>query len=285
MLNTSYLLTGLNALSRAYKTDYFLDGHRAASIIAAYFLFQEVPLPDDAVIIVQSMLDTQWMNTPLCAPLPDEPADPALIHQIVRTLEQNIDGLRQVGHNVIFPALALKAFRQLPSAVTPSRVDGICRLIESFTIIDAGNSEDDEIIPNFDKPSIAAEFILTELLSTIDAFSGRGQGWSGHLLTYGRALLDLRELGYGALASKGGSAFKSYIKRIRRGPLDTDKLRPEHPVSALRPHERAYWEERQTKSLALGHVFKYPYAFYGLMALTDNALLKAQCTKAAYHIF
>jgi hypothetical protein len=36
MLEESYLVRGLNALSRAHETNYFRDGHKGAAIIAAY---------------------------------------------------------------------------------------------------------------------------------------------------------------------------------------------------------------------------------------------------------
>lgn len=285
MLEKEYLVYGLNALSRAHTMDYFQDGHRGAAIIAAYFLCHELSLEPGTVDIIRSMIDQHWRHTALCAPLPKETPEPSLINEIIKRVEQSITHLRQAGHNVIFPTLALKAFHQVPEAVTPSRILGICQVVEAFTVVHDINLDDTDNIPDLGSPTTAAEFILTELLRTIQAFDDRGQGWSGHLLTYGRALLDLQELGYAVLARKGEYAFKLYIKRIRMGPLTTDKPRPEHPLSALRPHELTYWKNRQDKSIALGHVFKYPYGFYKLLNLTEDSQLRWQCIQAAYHIF
>lgn len=283
MLQDAYLVHGLNALSRAHETNYFTDGHRGAAIIAAYYLCREIEMESGAADVIRAMIDAHWTHSPLCAPLPEEEPQPDLI-KITETLQRNVDGLRQAGHNVILPTLALKAFGQLPETVTPARVDGICKLIEAFTKVEDVQLEEGDDSPNWGEPPDVAEFVLSELLRTIEAFDGRGQGWSGHLLTYTRALLDLQELGYEALARQGEHAFKLYIKRIRMGPLETDRPRPEHPQSHLRPHQRAYWEKRAGQSIGLGHCFKYPYGFYELLDLARDSHLRRQCMQAAYHI-
>lgn len=285
VVDEQYLIFGLDALSRAHEANYFVDGHRGAAIIAAYYFCREVDIEAGAPKIIQAMIDEHWRHMSLCAPLPEEPPASDGIERILKTLELSIGRLRQAGHNVIFPSLALKALHQLPEAITPLRVNGICRLIESFTVTDDIRVTEEDAIPDLGPSPTAAEFILTEFLRTVKAFDGRGQGWSGHLLTYGRALLDLRELGYGALAVKGEAAFKQYIKRIRMGPLDTDKVRTEHVPSTRRPDQRAYWNVRQKGSVEIGHVFKYPYGFYGLLRYAGDTVLRTRCLDAGYHIF
>jgi hypothetical protein len=266
--------------------DYFADGHRGAAIIAAYYFCREVDIEDGACNIIRAMIDEHWTHTDLCAPLPAEAPAPDLLHKITDSLERSLDGLREVGHNVIFASLALKALRQVPEAVTPSRVHNICRLIERFTLTDGVQLAEGNDIPRLSpSPEAAAELILSELLTTIRAFDGRGQGWSRHLLTYGRAMLDLRNLGHRDLAAKGDYAFQLFVKRIRMGPSETDKPMSEHPPTTLRPQQRAYWEGRKDRSVGIGHVFKYPYGFYGLMELAQDRVLKERYLQAAYHIF
>jgi hypothetical protein len=284
MFQEDYLLRGLNALSRAHETDYFADGHRGAAIVAAYYVCREVDVEDGVAEVIRAMIDEHWTYTDLCAPFPDEPPQPAQVDRVVECMAQRMVGLRHAGHNVILPTMALKAFRELPQAVTPSRVAGICKLVEAFTTVEDIALEDGDDIPALSALPAPAEFILSELLRAVEAFDRRGQGWSGHLLTYGRALFDLRQLGYGALADKGEQAFKLYVKRIRMGPLGTDKPRPEHPPSELYPQQRAYWEARRDQPVGIGHVFKYPYGFYGLLALAQDPDLKRRCMQAAYHI-
>lgn len=283
-MDDTYLLRGLDALSRAHETNYFTDGHRGAAIIAAYYLCREVEMEEGAEDQIRALIDRHWTHTPLCAPTPDEAPEPGGTQRIVNTMQAHLEGLRQAGHNVILPALALKAFRQLTDAVTPSRVDGVCKLVQSFTRVDDLRLEETDEVPGWDTPGDMAEYVLSEWVRCIEAFDGRGQGWSGHLLTYCRALLDLREMGYGALAQQAEGGFKLYVKRIRIGPLETDLARPEHPPSDRLPHQRCYWEQRAGKPVGIGHVFKYPYGFYGLMRLAQDARLKEQCRQAAYHV-
>jgi hypothetical protein len=284
VLDKKYLIYGLNALSRAHQTNYFADGHRGAAIIAAYFLCREIGMGESAVNVIRGMVDEHWSHSPLCAPFPHESPEPALAGRVVECVRANISGLRQAGHNVIFPTLALKAFRDVPEAVTPSRVASICRLVESFTIVDDLGSDDSDDIPPLGPPPAAAEFILSEFLGCVAAFEGRGQGWSGHLLTYGRSVLDLREMGHVALARDAEQAFKIYVKRIRMGPLETDGVWPEHPRSEGEPRKRPYWERRLSRPIGLGHIFKYPYAYCGLMNLAEDARLKQACRNMAYHV-
>ncbi len=284
MLEEAYLVRGLNALSRAHETNYFTDGHRGAAILEAYYLCCEIEMESGAADVIRATIDAHWTYTPLCAPLPEEEPDPALIAKITETLQGNVSGLRQAGHNVILPTMALKALRQLPEMVTPTRVDGICRLIEAFTTVEDIRLEEKVDIPDWGELPAVAEFVLSELLRTIEAFDGRGQGWSGHLLTYGRALLDLRELGYDALSCDAEQAFKIYIKRIRMGPLETDGRWEEHEPNDDRPHQRSYWKRRRLRPIGIGHVFKYPYGYCGLMSLADDAQVKRACEEVAYRV-
>ena len=204
---------------------------------------------------------------------------------MVAASARTIGQLRGVGHNVIFTSLALKAFRDVPQAVTPARVAGIVKLIEAFdTTHDVPVDERDDV-PTFESPAVMAEFLLAELLRTVEAFEGRGQGWSGHLVTFGRALLDLAALGHRGLADAGRPALREYVSRVRMGPEDTDKVCPEHAESQCTPLEQQYWERLRGESVGIGHCFKYPYGFYGLMALARDAALKERCAAEAYHIF
>ena len=285
MLDERCLTLGLDALSRAHTLNYFADGHRGAAIISAYYLCRENAVEDGVAEILAELIDENWAGTELCDPFPDEPSDPALLGRIVETMHPNVGDYRMVGHNVIFPACALKAFVQVPDAVTPSRVEGICKLIEAFDTVEDITLDDSDQFPDVDTPELMADFILAEALRTMEAFLDRGQGWTGHMLTFGRALIDLWQLGHTDLVTKGQHAFKQYVKRARMGPLERDIPRAEHPPGELRPLERAYWEARKTQGVNIGHCFKYPYGFYGLMALARSDDTKQRCLAEGYRIF
>jgi hypothetical protein len=285
MLDRQYLIHGLDAMCRAHETDFFGDGHRGAAIVSACYLCRETEVEDGVAEIIAGMIDQHWTSTPLCAPFPDEESDPGLLPELFAAMKRHMPGLRMVGHNVIFPSLALRVFRELPETITPSRVAGLCRLVECFDKPDDITVEPEDHIPRLESTPEVADLILRELLACMHAFEGRGQGWSGHLLTYGRALLDLRELGYEDLVAAGEDGFRVYLKRIRTGPGERDRVFTEHAESPLRPLVRAYWERRSQSSPALGHVFKYPYGFYGMLARATDTELKQRCVDEAFRIF
>jgi len=285
MLDERYLVYGLDALSRAHQTNYFTDGHRGGAIISAYYFCHENDIEDGVADLIASIIDTHWTNSDLCVPFPNEKPDSSLIEKLTYDMAKSMDQLRQVGHNVILPALALKVFQQRPETITPSRIQGLCQLTNAFTIQEGIPQNPPDDLPDLSQPKTLAEFTLSELLQCIEKFDGRGQGWSGHLVTNAHALLDLRDAGYPNLSDQAELAFGQYIQRIRIGPLDTDKPRPEHKEINLRPHQRAYWERRQDKSVEIGHLFKYPYGFYGMIKHATDNNLKQNCMAESYHIF
>ena len=209
---------------------------------------------------------------------------PVVVDQITATLGAHLTDLRQTGHNVILPTLALKALRDLPDAATPSRVASICQLIESFRTEDFPLA-DYFVLPDMRDQVRTAEFILTEFIDCSERFMGRGQGWLCHLRTYGRALFYLRELGYWELATQAEEGFKLYIRRIRKGLKDTDKPRDEHAPIENFPLQAAYWRPHSGGDLHLGHKLKYPYGFYGLPRLSKDSDLQRRCLDVAYRIF
>ena len=269
---------------------FFRSGHNAGAVISAYYLCREIQVEEGVSAILAASIDERWVETELFAPFPDETPEPNLITHILRTVTDSIPitPVRAAGHDVILPTLALKAFRDLPEAVTASRVDGICRLVEAFKEAfkprDFPRPENDDV-PEFQDRTSFAEFILAEFVNCTERFEGRGQGWSGHLLTYGRALLDLRDLGYVDVAKKAEEGYRMYIRRLRLGPIDpeTDYPHPEQSPIDVFPTQKAYWEQRRG-DWDLGHAIKYPYGFYGLMELAQNADIKERSWSAAYRV-
>ncbi len=279
------LSRGIDGLARAHQFDFFSDGHRAAAIISAVYFCRENAVEPGEKELISSMIDRNWLHTPLCEPLPAEASDAACLEKLIAVLAANIEHYRMVGHNVIFPALALKVFNEHPELITRGRVDGICRLVEAFESYEEFPTTADDPDPDFACPKAAAELILGEALRATEAFEGRGQGWAGHLMTYGRAMLDLGELGYTDLVDLGKKAFRQYLKRLRMGPGERDTPRPERRPSALLPPRTAYWKKRGGKNVGIGHCFKYPYGFYGILQLAGDARLKQQALAQAFRIF
>jgi len=285
MLDSSYLVMGLDGLSHAHGKDYFRDGHIAASITAAYYLCHENGLGERTQDLVQSRIDEELRNDPIFRPAPVEPAGNSLLEQLLDTLSAGIGDLREVGHNIIFGAAALKAFRDCPGAITPFRIDGICRLIDNFTITQNIELQDDDGVPGIADEDALIRFIFSEYLRSVSLYTGYGQGWTGHLLTIGHAVIELNRLGYPQLAAQAHRAYRMYIRRIRRGPAKTDKHYPEHPPSALTPLDPDYWKRSKPVRPGLGHAFKYAYSFYNLLNGLNDTELGKRCVAESYRIF
>ncbi len=285
MSDNRLVLLGLNALARAHELDYFADGHRGASMVAAHLLCVDHGLNQQATSRIVELLDLNWAKSALCKPFPDAEPVPARIDEIGRVLAQGGDVLRQVGHNAIFAMLAIKAFRLLPSAATGERIDGVCALIRSMTPWRDVDPDPDVDPPPFVDAAAASRYILCEASAAIDRFVGFGQGFAGHMLTFGQALVELAAMGDVRWAESCRTAFRKYVTVTRRGPEPDSKRYPDHPPSDLRPTDAAYWQRRGDHSLGIGHVFKYPYSYYDLLRRAGDPELRRALDAKAYHLF
>ncbi len=285
MLDNRYLIQGLDGLSHAHGQNYFRDGHFAAAVTAAYYLCHENGLDEATQDLVKFRIDNELREDAIFRPAPDEPSDSALIEQLLDTLSTGIGDLREVGHNIIFGAAALKAFQTIPEAITPSRIEGISRLIDDFATTQDLDLEDDDGVPGIADEGALIRFIFSEYLRSVSLYAGYGQGWAGHLLTIGHAVIELSRLGYPQLAAPAHDAYRVYIKIMRRGPKETDRRIPDHPPSTLSPLDQDYWEQRKSVRPGLGHAFKYPYSFYNLLSGLDDPDLKTRCLAEGYKIF
>jgi hypothetical protein len=286
MLDERYLLIGLDALSRAHTSDFFNNGHRAASVIAAYYLCHENRLSEPAQKALQQHLDVGLAADDFFDDAPDVGNDGIMsVTPILDTLAAGIGDLRVVGHNVIFAAAALKAFDDLPQARTEARVEGIYQLIDSFDTTQNVDLADDDRVPQLSPEAPFIEFVFREFLASLQLYRGFGQGWAGHLLTFGHALLQLARLGHSDIATRGCPAYAMYLKTMRRGPKEGDPRISDRERMTSTPLEEAYWRDREPILEGLGHAFKYPRSFYDLLNGLDDAPLKQQCLDESYQIF
>lgn len=283
--DTRLLLLGLNALARSPELNYFVDGHRGASLVAAHLLCIDNQLDEPTTSRIVELFDHNWASTPLCRTFPATEPDPALIHKVGDALAEGGEVLRQVGHNAIFAMLAIKAFRLVPAAATPERVDGVCRLIRSFTPWQDIAPDPSVDPPPFAESAAASQFILREAIAAIDRFIGFGQGFAGHMLTFGQSLVELAAMGDVELAESCRTAFCKYVTVTRKGPEAGAKRIPDHKPSSLRPKDSKYWQQRGDSALGIGHVFKYPYSCYDLLRRASDPELQQAWDEKAYHVF
>jgi len=285
MIDQSYLVLGLDALSHASGGDYFRDGHFGASVIAAYFLCRENGLDRPTQDTIGTIIERDLRPATAFRPAPAEEPDGSLIDQVLETLSVGIADLREVGHNVIFGAAALEAFHAVPASITPFRTGGVCSLIASFHATQNVALDAHDGVPDLGDASGFSEFLCREFLEAGRRYAGRGQGWTGHLLTFGHAVLTLSTLGYADLATSARAAFRMYVTTVRGGPRESDPHIPDHQPSALTPLDQAYWESRRSVQRGLGHAFKYARSFYGLVARLRDPALRTRCLEESYLLF
>lgn len=276
---------GLNALARSPEMNYFADGHRGAALISAHYLCSNFIEQASAQSRIVELLDINYSSTKLCAPFPATNPDPQAIRKIGETLAGRGDTLLQVGHNAIFAMLAIKAFRLSPASATPQRVEGVCELIRKFT--PWRDSPPDPAIqpPDFSDQQAISRFILQEASDAIDRFIGFGQGFAGHMMTFGHALVELAAMGDVEWAESCRQAFCKYVTVTRQGPSQDDRRIKDHLETKLRPKDARYWQKRPDRSVGIGHVFKYPYAYYDLAKRAGQTKVVANLEEKAWHIF
>jgi len=276
---------GVNALARAPEMNYFADGHRGAAMISAHMMCVDNDLDDAAASRIVELFDLNWASKKLCKPFPEGDPVADASEQVGKALAQGGGVLREVGHDAIFAMHAIKAFRMLPEIATKERVDGVCRLIGAFKPWRDAPPDDDINPPPFTDSVAASRFILKEASEAIDRFVGFGQGFAGHMLTFGQSLVELASMGDVEWAESCRLAFRKYVTVTRKGPQAGARKIKDHSPSPLRPNEAAYWDRRGDKSLGLGHVFKYPYAYYDLVARANDLELAGEFDQKAYHVF
>ena len=279
------LKLGLNALARSPSMSYFADGHRGAALISAHYLCSDYVHDPAAQARIAELLDLNYSSTKLCRDFPKEKTDPDAIQRIGEALAARGDTLLQVGHNAIFAMLAIKAFRLDPESATHQRVDGVCELINKFTPW-RDIAPDPEIDPpSFSDEAAISQFILTEASEAIDRFVGFGQGFSGHMMTFGHALVELASMGDEHWAESCRTAFCKYVTVTRQGPSKEDRRIKDHLATKLRPVDASYWQKRPDRSVGIGHVFKYPYAYYDLAKRAGDCEIVKTMEAKAWHVF
>ena len=276
---------GVNALARSPEMDYFKDGHRGAAMISAHLMCVDNQFSDTASARIVQLFDENWASTKLCQPFPDGDPVTDAAEQVGKALAEGSGVLRQVGHDAIFAMHAIKAFRLLPETATSERVQGVCQLVRSFKPWRDVQPDEQVQPPPFSDQAAAAKFILKEASEAIDRFVGFGQGFAGHMLTFGQSLVELAAMGDVEWAESCRTAFRKYVTVTRMGPEPNARKIKDHKISKIRPDDTEYWKKRGAKTIGIGHVFKYPYAYYDLLARANDPELAKEFDTKAWQLF
>ena len=101
----------------------------------------------------------------------------------------------------------------------------------------------------------------------------KGNGFDGHVVTIGHALVELHRMGHKELAKKGVPAYWQWVREAR---ADKVKDAPA-PGEAPTPLTREYWAvqtKRRVGEIVSSHTVKYPYSFYALARDVNDEDLK-----------
>lgn len=255
------IVKGLDGMSRvADNGNVFAFGHNAAAVISSAFFCREQNLDADTQKEIQSYLDARLLKNPIYAtPRPTETADSKLIEGLLEDLDAGIATLRGKGHNIIFAATSLKALRAVPEAATPERIDGLRKMVRSFGNTKARVGKDPDPLVGLDDERKFIHFVFEEFLRA------RGDGFDGHVVTIGHALVELHRMGHIELARKGVPAYWQWVRQSRAGEDEAKDVAA--PSQAPTPLTRTYWatqSKRRIGEIVSSHTVKYPYSFYAL---------------------
>lgn len=283
MLEKKHLIRGFDALCRAHERNFFFDGHKGGALISATYFLRDARPEKGVGDLLAKKIESAWGANKLFRPFPKEEPDAERINRIVQRLQSQCCTLRQAAHNWILASLALRVLAEIPALATPQRMRGLEALIDKFdTVTEVPEAERIEVPRPKDTGAFAA-FVMTEFIGTTKRFDGRGQGWSGHLCTFARALLDLQRCGHEDLVEEGRAVMAVYVRRVRVGPSKTDRPRGEKSKGTPSPLTLGYWQ-RARINFALGHAFKYPYGFFGLIQALEDEKLKREALATFWRI-
>jgi hypothetical protein len=273
------VITGLDGMSRVTeKGSVFGLGHNAAAVISSAFFCREQKLDTDTQKEIRAYLDARLLkNSIYAAPRPKEAADPRLVEGLLEDLDAGIAKVRGKGHNIIFAVASLKALRAVPEAATPERIDGLRKMVRSFGKTKGAVEKDPEPLVGLDDERTFIHFIFEEFLKAA------GDGFDGHVVTIGHALVELYRMGHKDLARKGVPAYWEWVRgaRSNEGAGAVESAPPTAPT----PLTRDYWAaqaKRRVGEIVSSHTIKYPYSFYALAKdVTDEDLKKRILAKVS----
>ena len=270
MLPDRYLDRGVNAIARAFVKpewtwDQFMEGHRGAGTLAGYYLVADGLAEPAAAGPIKSMLDREWADRPIFAPMADEAAAPQDLDRLLAQLADAFASGGHVGHNVIYPTFALRAFRRRPDLITRTRIDGIGIMATCY----AKDKPTGQTRPAPFAPVPFSAWVLESFVKISDIYRGFGNGVPGHLVTYGQAVVDLHDLGYADLARIAETGYRDFVANVMKGPSAQEREKQREnpkadsqPTTTMDPTLAPYWQDRPEGIMekTFAHETKYAYA-------------------------
>jgi hypothetical protein len=277
------IIKGLDGMSWvADKGNTFAGGHNAAAVISSAFFCREQKLDADTQKEILAYLDARLFKNPIyAAARPREAADPRLVEGLLEDLDAGIATLRGKGHNIIFAVTCLKALRAVPEAATPERIDGLRKMVRSFGKTRGGAAKDSDPLVGLDDEQKFVHFVFEEFLRA------KGDGFDGHVVTIGHALVELHRMGHKELARKGVPAYWQWVREARAGDDEGGGEVAPARRRAPTPLTREYWAaqaKHRIGEIVSSHTVKYPYSFYALAKDVKDEDLKKRILAKVYRL-
>jgi hypothetical protein len=150
-------------------------------------------------------------------------------------------------------------------------------MVRSFGKTRGGAAKDPDPLVGLDDEQKFVHFVFEEFLSA------KGDGFDGHVVTIGHALVELYRMGHKELARKGVPAYWQWVREARAGADEGGgKVAPAPP-----PLSRDYWAaqaKRRIGEIVSSHTVKYPYSFYALAKDVTNEDLKKRILAKVYRL-
>ena len=168
----------------------------------------------------------------------------------------------------------------MPEAVTPERIDGLRKMVRSFGKTRGEPEEDPEPpLVGLDDEQKFVHFVFEQFLTAM------GDGFDGHVVTIGHALVELYRMGHKELARKGVPAYWQWVRLARAGE-GGGEVAPAPPRVPI-PLTRDYWAaqaKRRIGEIVSSHTIKYPYSFYALAKDVKDEDLKKRILSKVYRL-
>jgi hypothetical protein len=293
-MDSQTLKMGLTALARAGILGNCYLGHFGCGMLASSFVCEEARFPEDAREDMEDCRKALITEETASLFLPDEPeqekAIPDLIDEFKRHITTHIGDLSRSGHVSIVGMYALRGFLAEPDLITPSRVNGIMRLIDAYMKERPEpryygrpgeyQSIDTSMIPRYDNATEAFEVAISESREMYPDAEVEGTyyyfaGEKLHGLTHGHAIYELERIGEKNLAKTAYPAHRLQMLLDRMvPPRDIGII---EGTSTFTPEDRDFWRviPRLKHQLGVPHAIKRGYSLLcarrlGVKALDDD---------------
>ena len=169
----------------------------------------------------------------------------------------------------------------MPEAATPERIAGLRKMVQSFGKTKGAVEKDPEPLVGLDDEQKFVHFVFEEFLRA------KGDGFDGHVVTIGHALVELYRMGHEELARKGVPAYWQWVREARAGDDEGGGELAPAPPRGPTPLTRGYWAaqaKHRIGEIVSSHTVKYPYSFYALAKDVKDEDLKKRILTKVYRL-